>query len=143
LATPHCTRDALHIARETVLGYYIGRVNELIWQLSPSTHQVRASMRLEPAPKSYEGTVSSPELNPERHPPQEVYRRFLDYVLARLVLARDEPNNTNAYKNAAEFRGDLRVARQSLSANGGERVAKVLFDPLLRQGDTFRFPLNT
>src|SRR6185295_17738846 len=100
LVTPECTRDALQIARETILGYYIGRVNELIWQLSPSTHQIRVSMRLEAALKSYEATVSSPELNPERHPPQEVYRRFLDYVLARLVLARDAPENTNAYKKA-------------------------------------------
>ena len=143
LVTPECTRDALQIARETVLGYYIGRVNELIWQLSPSTHQVRVSTRLEAALKSYEATVSSPELNPERHPPQEVYRRFLDYVLARLVLARDAPENTNAYKKAAEFREDLSVARQSLSANDGERVARSLFDPLLRQVDTFGFHLHT
>ncbi|HEV2836760.1 MAG TPA: phosphoenolpyruvate carboxylase, partial [Pyrinomonadaceae bacterium] len=35
------------------------------------------------------------------------------------------------------------VARQSLSANGGERVAKFLFDPLLRQVDTFGFHLHT
>jgi phosphoenolpyruvate carboxylase len=143
LVTPECTRDALQIARETILGYYIGRVNELIWQLSPSTHQIRVSMRLEAALKSYEATVSSPELNPERHPPQEVYRRFLDYVLARLVLARDAPENTNAYKKAAEFCEDLSVARQSLSANGGERVARSLFDPLLRQVDTFGFHLHT
>ena len=143
LVTPECTRDALQIARETILGYYIGRVNELIWQLSPSTHQVRVSMRLEAALKSYETTVSSPELNPERHPPQEVYRRFLDYVLARLVLARDAPENTNAYKKAAEFCEDLSVARQSLSANGGERIARSLFDPLLRQVDTFGFHLHT
>jgi phosphoenolpyruvate carboxylase len=143
LVTPECTRDALQIARETILGYYIGRVNELIWQLSPSTHQVRVSVRLEAALQSYEATVSSPELNPERHPPQEVYRRFLDYVLARLVLARDAPENTNAYKKAAEFCEDLSVARQSLSANGGERVARSLFDPLLRQVDTFGFHLHT
>ena len=143
LVTPECTRDALQIARETVLGYYIGRVNELIWQLSPSTHQVRVSTRLEAALKSYEATVSSPELNSERHPPQEVYRRFLDYVLARLVLARAAPENTNAYKKASEFCEDLSVARQSLSQNGGERVARSLFDPLLRQVDTFGFHLHT
>jgi phosphoenolpyruvate carboxylase len=143
LVTPECTQDALQIARRTILDYYIERVNQLIWQLSPSTHQVRVSMQLEAALNSYEASVSAPELNPERHPPQEVYRRFLDYVLARLVLARDEPNNTNAYKKAAEFREDLSVARQSLSANGGERVAKFLFDPLLRLVDTFGFHLHT
>jgi len=143
LVTPKCTRDALRIARETILGYYIERVNDLIWQLSPSTYQVPVSMQLEGALKSYTATVSAPELNAERHPSQEVYRRFLDYVLARLVLARDEPNNTNSYKNAAEFGEDLRVVRQSLSANGGERLARFFFDPLLRQVDTFGFHLHT
>jgi phosphoenolpyruvate carboxylase len=143
LVTPGCTRDALQIARETILAYYIERVNDLIWQLSPSTHQVPVSVQLEAALSSYATTTSAPELNPERHPSQEPYRRFLDYVLARLALARDEPRNTHAYKNSAEFGEDLSVARQSLSANGGERVARFLFDPLLRQVDTFGFHLHT
>jgi phosphoenolpyruvate carboxylase len=143
LVTPECTRDALQIARETILGYYVERVNDLIWQLSPSTYQVPVSEQLQTSLSSYATSVSSPELNPEKHPPQEVYRRFLDYVLVRLVLARDESDNTSAYKNAAEFHEDLSVARQSLSANGGERVARFLFDPLLRQVDTFGFHLHT
>jgi phosphoenolpyruvate carboxylase len=143
LVTPACTRDALQIARETILDYYVERVKDLIWQLSPSTFQVPVSSELEAALNSYAATVSAPELNPKRHPPQEVYRRFLDYVLARLVLARDEPSNANAYKKAADFRADLSVARQSLSANGGERIAQSLFDPLLRQVDTFGFHLHT
>lgn len=143
LVTPECTRDALQIARETILGYYVERVNDLIWQLSPSIHQVPVSIELEAALSSYAATITAPHLNPERHPPQEVYRRFLDYVLARLVLVRDERNHTYAYKNTAEFREDLSVARRSLSANGGERVARFLFDPLLRQVDTFGFHLHT
>jgi phosphoenolpyruvate carboxylase len=143
LVTPECTRDALQIARETILGYYVDRVNDLIWQISPSTYQVPVSVELQNALNSYASTVSAPNLHPERHPPQEIYRRFLDYVLARLILARDERANTNAYKNAAEFSADLSLARQSLAANGGERVARSLFDPLLRQVDTFGFHLHT
>ena len=143
LVTPACTRDALQIARETILQYYIDRVNELIWQLSPSTYQVQVSARLKAALGRYETTVSAAGLNPERHPPQEAYRRYLDFVLARLTLAREMPHNSNAYQRAAEFREDLAVARESLSANGGERVARFLFDPLLRQVDTFGFHLYT
>jgi phosphoenolpyruvate carboxylase len=143
LVTPACTRDALQIARETILDYYVERVKDLIWQLSPSTYQVPVSSELEAALNSYAATISAPEPNPKRHPPQEVYRRFLDYVLARLVLARDESGNANAYKNAAEFCEDLSLARQSLLANGGERIARSLFDPLLRQVDTFGFHLHT
>ena len=143
LVTPECTRDALQIARQTILDYYVERVNDLIWQLSPSTYQVPVSTELEAALNSYAASVSARGLNPGRHPPHEVYRRFLDYVLARLVLARDEPSDGNAYRNATEFRNDLSLARQSLSASGGERVARFLFDPLLRQVDTFDFYLHT
>src|ERR1051326_2339740 len=42
LVTPECTRDALQIARETILEHYVARVNDLIWQLSPSTYQIRS-----------------------------------------------------------------------------------------------------
>jgi phosphoenolpyruvate carboxylase len=143
LVTPACTRDALQIARQTILDYYVERVNDLIWQLSPSTYQVPVAKELEEALSSYAATVSAPDLNPARHPSHEVYRRFLDYVLARLVLVRDESSHTSAYKNATEFSVDLSLARQSLSANGGERVARFLFDPLLRQVDTFGFYLHT
>ncbi|HET6975968.1 MAG TPA: phosphoenolpyruvate carboxylase [Pyrinomonadaceae bacterium] len=143
LVTPACTRDALQIARETILGYYIDRVNDLIWQLSPSTYQVSISDQLKAALSKYEATVTAPDLNPKRHPSQEVYRRFLDYVLARVILARDEAQHANAYRNAAEFSADLSLARESLHANGGERVARSLFDPLLRQVDTFGFHLHT
>ena len=143
LVTPECTRDALQIARETILEHYVARVKDLIWQLSPSTYQVAVSSELEAALNSYAASISAPDLNPERHPPQEVYRRFLDYVLARVVLARDERSNASAYKNAAEFRDDLCLVRQSLSVNGGERIARSLFDPLLRQVDTFDFYLHT
>ena len=143
LVTPACTRDALQIARETIFDYYIERVNDLIWQLSPSTYQVPVAKELEAALGAYAASISASDLNPERHPPQEIYRRFLDYVLARLVVARDDRDNASAYRNAAEFRDDLSLARQSLSANGGERIARSLFDPLLRQVDTFGFHLHT
>src|SRR6185369_11616526 len=143
LVTPECTRDALQIARETILGYYVDRVNDLIWQLSPSTYQISVSAELQQALNSYAATVSAPDLHPERHPPQEPYRRFLDYVLARLILSRDDRANANAYKHAADFSADLSLARQSLSANGGERIARSLFDPLLRQVETFGFHLHT
>jgi phosphoenolpyruvate carboxylase len=141
--TPECTREALQIARETILSYYIERVNDLIWQLSPSTHQIQVSEQLTAALDTYAATIAAPDLNPERHTPQEVYRRFLDYVLARVVWAREQPTNSNAYHDAAAFRYDLSIARESLSANGGERMARFLFDPLLRQVDTFGFHLHT
>src|SRR6185369_10406680 len=112
-------------------------------QVTPSTYQVPVTKPIEKLLSSYAATVSAPDLNPERHPPQEIYRRFLDYVLARLMLARDTPELSSAYREASEFLEDLTIARESLSANGGERIARSLFDPLLRQVDTFGFHLHT
>ncbi len=141
--TPECTRDALQISRQMILEYYIERVEDLIWRLTPSTFQVEVSPELLEALQKYANSISGPGLNPERHAANEIYRRYLDYVLARLVSARDEPENTNAYKQPNEFESDLQLIRQSLTANSGQRIAQLLLDPLLRQVDTFGFHLHT
>src|SRR5205085_3249200 len=49
----------------------------------------------------------------------------------------------DGYAGAAEFTADLRVLRDSVSAGEGERVARLLLDPLLRQVETFGFHLHT
>ncbi len=140
--TSECTRDALHIARQTILYYYIKRIDDLIWRLSSSTLQVEISEELEHSLEDYAKNISlGPNL--KRHSPNEVYRRYLDYVLARLRNAPSEPANRNAYPNAGDFATDLRLVRESLAANGGERLARSLLDPLLRQVETFGFHLHT
>src|SRR5258708_12286190 len=84
-----------------------------------------------------------PGRNLKRHSPNEVYRRYLDYVLARLGSARSEPADRNAYHESDDFARDLHLVRESLAANGGERLARSLLDPLLRQVETFGFHLHT
>jgi len=143
LVTPECTRDALQIARQTILDYYIGRVEDVIWRLSPSTLQAGVSPELEAALSHYSVTIHAAALNPERHPPHEIYRHYLDYVLARLLSARDEPTSSQAYPDPNTLARDLGLVRESLTANGGERIAQMLIDPLLRQLDTFGFHLHT
>jgi len=141
--TPECTRDALKIARETILDFYINKVEDLIWRLTSSTLQSTVSTELSKALTRYSETISTNGLNPERHSPNEVYRRFLDYVLARLVSARNQGTEDVAYSNAEEFESDLRLLRESLLANEGDRPARMLIDPLLRQVGTFGFHLHT
>jgi phosphoenolpyruvate carboxylase len=141
--TPECTRDALQIARQMIFDYYVARVEDLIWRLTPSTLQVAVSPELNEALRHYTATTSAPGLNPDRHAPNEIYRRYLDYLLARLKLARDDSNNPNAYAHASEFESDLLLIRDSLTVNSGERVARLLLDPLLRQVATFGFHLHT
>ncbi len=141
--TPDCTRDALNIARETLFDYYINKVEELVWRLTSSTLQANVSAELQQALDNYAKTISAYGLNPDRHPPNEIYRRFLDYVLARLKSARHIAEQGVSYRNAQEFENDLQVLRKSLIDNGGQRPAQLLIDPLLRQIDTFGFHLHT
>src|SRR5260221_2458220 len=85
----------------------------------------------------------SPGHNLKSHSPNEVYRRYLDYVLGRLGSAGAEPADRNAYRESGAFARDLYLVRESLAANGGERLARSLLDPLLRQIETFGFHLHT
>jgi phosphoenolpyruvate carboxylase len=91
----------------------------------------------------YATRISGAGLNPERHAPNEIYRRYLDYVLARLKAARSEPDDPAAYSHADEFESDLLLIRDSLTANNGDRAARLVLDPLLRQVATFGFHLHT
>ena len=139
--TPDCTRAALRLARQTILDYYLGRIEDLIWLLSSSSLQVEISPALGRALDQYAAEIATPGLDTERHAPGEQYRRYLDYVLVRLRAARDE--DIDAYQIADDFAADLSLLRESLTSSGGERIARLLLDPLLRQIETFGFHLHT
>jgi phosphoenolpyruvate carboxylase len=146
--TPGCTRDALRMARETVLDFYLASVGELHERLSGSTKQARVSTDLVKALEEYERALppSRPESKP--HAAEEVYRRFLWLVMRRLRAARggegaDDCSTAEAYPDAAAFASDLRLLRGSLAAGGALRLARQLVDPLVRQVETFGFHLHT
>jgi len=72
----------------------------------------------------------------------EAYRHFLLYVQERLARAAKKPNADNAYATPEEFIKDLRLLRESLALNSGERIAQELIDPLLIIVETFGFHLH-
>jgi phosphoenolpyruvate carboxylase len=141
--TPAATRDALQLARETILDRYVRLLEGLVERLSPSTRQVAVEPELAEALERYAARIPSLDPRPETRAETEVYRRFLGYVGWRLHAARDEPGNPEAYPDAAAFEADLRLVRGSLLANRGGRLARLLLDPLLRQVRTFGFHLHT
>jgi phosphoenolpyruvate carboxylase len=141
--TPECTRIALRLARELILDFYIERCEQLRERLSASARQANVSAALLTALSTYEETL--PEAKPTGAS-EEVYRRFLAFVLYRLRAARGARAATpgaSAYANGAQFAADLCLVRESLAANGGERVARLLLDSLLRQAEAFGFHLHT
>jgi phosphoenolpyruvate carboxylase len=152
--TPACTRDALTMARALILDFYVAAAEELHERLSASTKQARASRALVSALEEYERTLPRAS-GGEQRAGEEVYRRFLAFVMRRLRATRGrveggrdgdasrECAEGEAYASAEELAKDLRVVRESLAESGGARVARQLLDPLLRQVGTFGFHLHT
>jgi phosphoenolpyruvate carboxylase len=141
--TPAVTRDALRLARATILDTYVAGLEALVERLSPSARQSPVSPALEAALERYSATIPSLDPHPETRAAPESYRRFLGHVGWRLRAARDEPARAGAYPAVGAFLGDLRLVRESLAANRGERMARLLVDPLIRKAETFGFHLHT
>jgi phosphoenolpyruvate carboxylase len=141
--TPDFTREALEMARQTILDHYIEAVKELRRQISPSTHQAPVLQALEERIGEYAMKVTGADLEEDIQSPFERYRILLLYMLRRLQAARDEPRHADAYQSAEELAEDIAIARRSLAVNGGERLARSVLDPLVRQVKTFGFHLHT
>ena len=140
--TPDATSAALEMARSTILDHYTAAARELIRQLSPSEMQSPVSAELLAALDDYAARMSPADPSASLRAQDEIYRRFLVFVLHRLLLARDDPRHKDAYGAAEEFAGDLQLMRASLAANSGERLAAQLLDPVIRQVRTFGFHLH-
>jgi len=144
--TPDTMRDALRMARQTILDYYVNAITELRERLSVSMSQMTVSQPLRKALARYDESMSVANMNEsatQTIAAEEIYRRFLSHIRQRLRATRDEPANTNVYMNADAFALDLNLLRESLAANKAERLARNLLDPLLRQVATFGFHLHT
>ncbi|HEX8720496.1 MAG TPA: phosphoenolpyruvate carboxylase [Pyrinomonadaceae bacterium] len=144
--TPGCTRDALRMAREVVLDFYLAAVDELHERLSSSTTQAGASAAISAALAEYERSLPAAGAASPPRAAEEVYRRFLSFVLRRLRASRDAAGDGaggESYADAAAFAADLRLLRGSLAEGAGLRLARQLVDPLVRQVETFGFHLHT
>jgi phosphoenolpyruvate carboxylase len=141
--TPRVTREALRMARRLILRHYLNAAEGLLERLSTSAARVGITDDLRFRLEAYESGMSSLDPTPEHRSAPEVYRRFLGFVGRRLVAAADRPEDPEAYRSPEEFGRDLRLIRESLAANRGERIARANVDPLLRQVETFGFHLHT
>jgi phosphoenolpyruvate carboxylase len=141
--TADCTRDALQMARRVILDHYLTASTELMDRLSPSVRQTTVTPALLEAVERYKQRMPAVAPANKTRAAEEVYRRYLDYVLQRLRLTRNEPAQAEAYKDAEDFAADLKLLRESLATNTGERVVQLLLDPLLRQVSSFGFYLHS
>lgn len=142
LVKPECVKDAVEFARALILREYIRGVEFLSDRLSSSLRQVGASAEMLARLTLYERTMPGVTMLWGRGNTQEHYRSFLSYVIHRLQRSREGPGAQESYSRAEDFQSDLLLLRGSLMANRGERLAKAVADPLLRQLRTFGFHLQ-
>jgi phosphoenolpyruvate carboxylase len=141
--TVSSTQQALQLARELILQQYIQKIRDLIVLLSSATSVSGISGQLRDALKKYSANFSDVHARALTYSETEAYRHFLLYVMERLTRAAKNERADGAYKKPEEFIADLRLVRESLAQNCGERIAEELLDPILITVDTFGFHLHT
>jgi phosphoenolpyruvate carboxylase len=112
-------------------------VDELRKRLSLSKRRVAISDMLNVRLGEYSRTLRCHSTDR----PDEPYRLFASCMIHRLRISLDDATSAEAYADAGEFTHDLTLMAQSLSENGGGRLARMLTQPLLHQAITFGFHL--
>lgn len=141
--TPETTEEALNRARNVVVGYYIGEIERVMDQLSLSSRLVLISKELQSQLGEYTASMGEEHSQLARLSETELYRRFLNLVVLRLLRTKGEGTTGQPYGSVDEFRKDLELVRSSLMAHGSEVLARRLMDPLLRNVRTFGLRLST
>jgi phosphoenolpyruvate carboxylase len=139
--TAACTREALSMARQVIIDHYIAETVRLIGQLSMSTRRIGVSDALVHRVHEYEETLGEEHSRWKQITGTELYRHFLEFLIARLRFSRDSSSHVHAYNSSRQFEADLGIIRDSLGANHGQRLAE-LVTPLLRKVRTFGFHLH-
>jgi phosphoenolpyruvate carboxylase len=136
-------QHALSRQATTALDFYLDEVHALGSELSSSTLLVGASEDLLAL------ASASPDTSPHRA--DEPYRRALTGIYARLAASarelganhvlRKEVGPAAPYRDAAEFRAELRVLAASLDANHGAVLVRPRLAALIRAAGIFGFHL--
>ncbi len=140
--TADSTRTAVTMARHVIVDHYIAETTRLITHLSVSTRRIGVSEKLTERARQYEQELGEKYSRWKQITAAEVYRHFLEYLIARLRFSRNSSRHEHAYKSAAGFAEDLGIVQQSLCAHQGARLAD-LVAPLQRKVETFGFHLHT
>jgi len=122
--TADSTRAAVSMARQVIIDHYIAEATRLITQLSMSTRRIGVSGALAQRARQYEHKLGEKYSRWKQISSAELYRHFLEYLVARLRFSRNSSKHEHAYKSSEEFAEDLAIIRDSLSANHGQRLAE-------------------
>ncbi|HEY2035486.1 MAG TPA: phosphoenolpyruvate carboxylase, partial [Steroidobacteraceae bacterium] len=152
--TPATTREALAMARELLVQHYGRRLQDVFEQLASSTQQAPVSPALEERLVPYLAKLrtAGQDALAERFPNEKI-RLLLACIMMRLGGAPQSslrlsvplagPPALEPYTRAADLLADLELIRESLLENKGERLSRLLIDPLLLEVRTYGFHLQT
>lgn len=139
--TAASTREALDMARQVIIDHYIAETTRLIGQLSMSTRRIEVSPALAQRVRMCDEELGGKYSRWKQITAAEIYRHFLEFLIARLRFTRKSSKHEHAYKSPQQFEEDLSIIRDSLAANHGHRLAE-LVSPLLLKVRTFGFHLH-
>jgi phosphoenolpyruvate carboxylase len=139
--TAESTRAALTMARHVIIDHYIAETTRLITQLSMSTRRIGVSEQLVQRIREYEKQLGEENSRWKQITASELYRHFLEYLIARLRVSRNSSKHKTAYPSPQQFADDLHLICDSLNANRGGRLAE-LVSPLLNKLRIFGFHLH-
>ncbi len=140
--TSASTREAVSMARHVIIDHYIAETATLIEHLSMSTRRIGVSDALAQRVQECEEELGEGHSHWKQITGAEIYRHFLEFLIARLRFSRDSSGPAHAYKSSQQFENDLRLIWDSLRCNRGRRLADIV-EPLLRKVQTFGFHLHT
>lgn len=140
-ATAARTREAIELAHNTVLDHYLAEVRILVRRLRVSVRQIPVSVGLKERLAACDQRIGEAGAELQRTSETEWYRRLLQVIVVRLQATRK--GSGDGYRAAAELESDLELIRDSLSQNGGVRLAEALVEPLLLKLRHFGFKLHT
>ena len=139
--TAGSTREAVNMARHVIIDHYIAETASLIGYLSMSTRRIGVSDALAQRVREYEEKLGEEHSRWKQITSAELYRHFLEFLIARLRFSRDSSEPVHAYKSSQHFENDLCIICDSLRSNHGRRLAEIV-EPLLRKVRIFGFHLH-
>ncbi len=152
--TAATTAESLGMSRSLLFEYYIGQLSKIFDQLGSSTNQASISQELRVSLETYLGQLhASAQTEDTPQLPLEAVRLAIACMSLRLggKLPSNMSRNLSVsgdvalppYEALDEFLHDLKLLRDSLAANHGERLAETFLDPLVLQARTFGLYLQT
>jgi phosphoenolpyruvate carboxylase len=148
--TPQTTKDSLAMAQTLLLNHYRRRLQNVFEQLGSSTQQVPVSAELQELLDRYLGQLrNAGQTGLEERFHFEYLRLLIACILMRLgatpqssVPLPPKPA-LEPYERKEDLLADLSVLRSSLMEHKGERLARMLVDPLLVEVRTYGLHLQT